>query len=735
LKTPARKHRQWLKCLLWSAVALSLLLPGGIPNPPKDVPGNAMQIPLALRELAQVENLETPAALKSFKQGVENYVDKRYGSALDCLPGEQEAKSTAVADYILLYRAKINLMMEHDKEALEGFRLLEKQYPDSPLIQDALLGQCQVLLKMQDASSALAVLNNPRLKKESSEALYYQARAFELAGEKEKAVQLYLQFYAGYPQAGFAELAQRNLLALSPAALKGRRSYSARLQRSENLLKANDARGARQLLLALGPIAAPDSASSQKRSLLLADAEYRLGRTAMALSHLRKVTAADPAMHAKALRLEGSCYRKSEREQALVAQQDKALKLYPRSPDTEELCYSVAAYFDVNRESAKAWKAYKVLYERFPKGRYAERSVWRLALFRYFEKDYGEAALGFWSYLQAFPNPASSGAAMYWMGRCYEMLGGSENARYLYRRVQTLANDSYFGLCARKAEASLMKSGNTEGTSVSGINFEQVLATCDALRLPAAFLPEPGRAVIPNIERARQLWSAGLPDMAISELRWASLRFPQDEKPLSYIMARIHASNDDYYRAISSLRGIFPDYISMPVAALPDEIWQLLFPVHYWDIISTQAAKSQLDPSLILGLIRQESAFNEKARSSADARGLMQILPATASKLARQARVPRYSARQLFQAETNIVLGTYYLASLVRQYGKIELALAAYNAGNTRVDLWLKEFGDVDMPEFVEKIPFGETRGYIKQVLSNQALYGLLTSSAAPGIR
>ena len=103
--------------------------------------------------------------------------------------------------------------------------------------------------------------------------------------------------------------------------------------------------------------------------------------------------------------------------------------------------------------------------------------------------------------------------------------------------------------------------------------------------------------------------------------------------------------------------------------------------------------------------------------------------------MARQARIPRYRAEKLFQAETNIVLGTDYLDFLMQRYGKTELALAAYNAGSTRVDLWLKEFGDVDMPEFVEKIPFSETRGYIKQVLSNQAFYGLLTSSAAPGTR
>jgi soluble lytic murein transglycosylase len=135
-----------------------------------------------------------------------------------------------------------------------------------------------------------------------------------------------------------------------------------------------------------------------------------------------------------------------------------------------------------------------------------------------------------------------------------------------------------------------------------------------------------------------------------------------------------------------------------------------------------------LDPNFILSVIRQESGFEEKARSKANALGLMQIMPATGKKLAKQAAIRRYTSKKLLQADTNITLGAKYLASLMQQYGKEELALAAYNAGNTRVDRWLKEFGNVDMVEFVEQIPFSETRGYVKQVLSNKSHYNLLTS-------
>lgn len=729
----AGNQRHWLKAKVWAAVAICFLLPGREWNIAKDGSGNAAQLPPALRAWTRVENLEGASpALKSFKLAVEDYLGSRYDSALSFLPGEQDAKATAVPDYILLYRSKIHLMAERDKEALEGYRLLEKQFPESPLLPDALLGQCQALLKLRDAQSALSVLDHPRFRK-NSESLYYRARALELSGEKEQAVKLYLQYYAEYPKAGYAALTQRNLLALAPSALQGKPGYTVRLQRAENLLKENEAGGARQILLSLGRVTAPDPTSSQKRRLLLGEAEYKLGRTATALTHLLKVTATEKAMHAKALRLEASCYRRSRKEQALIALRDKALKLYPTSPDTEEICYSVATYFDVNCEPAKAWQAYKILHENFPKGSHAERASWKLALFHYLQKEYREAASGFWRHLQTYPDPSSAAAAIYWLGRSYERLGGSENARYLYRRVQSLENHSYYGLYAREAEASLAQSGVAETVAVPGIVFEKVTALGDGLRLRPADLPEPGSAVLPALERARQLWLADLPDMAISELQWASRQSPQDRKPIAYAMAQIYAGDNGYYRAISTLRSVYPDYVNREVTQLPAEVWQLLFPMNHWDIVSVQADKNQLDPELIMGLIRQESSFNVNARSSANARGLMQILPSTGTGLARQAGIRGYTSAKLFQAETNIVLGTRYLASLMKRYGSIELALAAYNAGGTRVDTWLKELGNVDMPEFVENIPFSETRGYIRQVLSNRAIYRLLTSSAAPG--
>jgi soluble lytic murein transglycosylase len=443
----------------------------------------------------------------------------------------------------------------------------------------------------------------------------------------------------------------------------------------------------------------------------------------------------DPALHAKALYLEGICLRKLDRVPEFISLRDRILKLYPRSTEAEELCYSVATHFDVSYDPSRSRDAYSLLYAAFPKGRYAERALWKLALYPYFEKKYDEAALGFWKYLLAYPTPGSAGSAMYWMGRCYQKLGDVESARYMYQRTRALGNESYYGQRAREAEASIETTADNGPAVINDIDANQVVARCEAIQLPPMEFNEPDAASLRVIARARQLVSAGYPDLALTELRWGRSRHPESDAPLSFVMGRIYESKRDYDSAISSLKRAFPDYNSRPMRSLPSEIWDMLFPVQHWRSISEQASRLKIDPNLVLGLIRQESAFEENARSKANARGLMQVLPSTGKKLAKQARITRYNAKKLYQAETNIILGTRFFASSLQRYGKAELALAAYNAGDSRVERWLQEFGNVDMVEFVELIPFAETRGYVKQVLSNKVHYDLLTSSSTPAAR
>jgi soluble lytic murein transglycosylase len=666
-------------------------------------------------------------ALKALKRGVENCLNGQYTAGLEALPDDASAKDTALQDYILHYRAKANLMLERGDEALKNYRLVQARYPDSSLYQDAVIGECLAELKLRNPSAALATLRNPKLE-ENADTLYYQGRALEESGEQKKAMDVYLRVYCNYVNSKTASLAQERLLALSPRALAGTQNYKSLLTRADSLLGAGLNREAQALLLRLGKVPGPDRLSSERRSLLYADAEYRLGKAAPILPYVRKVTSADPALHARAIYLEAACYRRLNREDSFLKMRDRGLELYPKSPYSEQLLLAAAAHFDVSNEIEKAQEAYRELYERFPNGEYAERALWRLSLCSYVRKRHDEALQGFYKYLRAYPDPRNAIAAIYWIGRCYQSLGDTIHASYLLGRVLMLANHSYYGKCALEAEQTLKSSGSGGSRAYAGLNFDEVAKTVDGIGLSLAMVAEPSGAAASIVERARQLATADLPDLALSELRWGIRRLPVD-KALSYVMARIYEIKGDYYGVITTLRRAFPDCNDRPTNSLPEQIWELLFPVKHWNLISKQAVKNNVDPNLVLGIIRQESAFREEARSPADARGLMQVLPSTGRKVARQAGVTRYAVKRLYGAETNIVLGTHYLASLLRHYdGNEELALAAYDAGDTRVDRWMREFGTADMAEFVERIPFNETRSYIKQVLTNKAHYRFLTA-------
>jgi soluble lytic murein transglycosylase len=318
---------------------------------------------------------------------------------------------------------------------------------------------------------------------------------------------------------------------------------------------------------------------------------------------------------------------------------------------------------------------------------------------------------------------AAAAAAAYWLGRCYEKLDDPRTASRLYRNAAALANQSYYGQMAQQAADVLAPEGRGIRPVVSGADLSQALRVLEGIRVRPAAIAAPAGPAVLAIERARQLASAELFEEALAELRAASERYPE-EKAVPYVAARIHERQGDFGSVIAVLHRAFPDYSYLPPASLPRELREMLFPVPYHDLVRVHAATEELDPSLVFGLIRQESAFKESAHSRANARGLMQIVPATGRRLARQAGLRGYSTAKLYQAGTNIVLGTRHLASLLQMFGgRMELALAAYNAGEQRAQRWKMQFGDTDLALFVEQVPFMETRHYIRQVLTNREHY------------
>ncbi len=161
---------------------------------------------------------------------------------------------------------------------------------------------------------------------------------------------------------------------------------------------------------------------------------------------------------------------------------------------------------------------------------------------------------------------------------------------------------------------------------------------------------------------------------------------------------------------------------------------ELSFPLYYTDLIAREAYNRDLDPFLVLALIKQESAFVPDARSYLGARGLMQLMPETADDWARRLRMAPVEDEDLYEPDVNLRLGIPYLARLVDQFdGSIEKALAAYNAGATNVRRWERDLEDGRPETFIESIGFSETRTFVRTILNNYYRYRYLWSQRTEG--
>jgi soluble lytic murein transglycosylase len=170
--------------------------------------------------------------------------------------------------------------------------------------------------------------------------------------------------------------------------------------------------------------------------------------------------------------------------------------------------------------------------------------------------------------------------------------------------------------------------------------------------------------------------------------------------------------------------------LSGPISAERRGVWELAYPRAFRDeVVASAKAADELDPDLLQGLMREESALDAHALSWAGALGLCQLMPATAAEVAAQLKLKRPTTAALFEPELNLKLGGRYLADLlIRARGTKQFAVAAYNAGEGSVGRWRKENGDADLAEWVEQIPVQETRAYVKRVLRSYNTYKLLYS-------
>jgi soluble lytic murein transglycosylase len=238
-----------------------------------------------------------------------------------------------------------------------------------------------------------------------------------------------------------------------------------------------------------------------------------------------------------------------------------------------------------------------------------------------------------------------------------------------------------------------------------------------------------------RLDRSQLLKLAGLDDMAENELKFGASDDDEQTNIYAFELAKLVSARGAPDQALRFIKHYAPGYLYMPLDQAPVDFWELAFPLPVRAAIERHSRAQSLDPFLVAALIRQESEFNVKVVSYANAYGLMQLVPATGRELARHFGIRRLNTAQLLTADRNLQLGTYYFRKLLNSYdGEPEIALAAYNAGPSRANSW-RTWGPFREPaEFVETVPFHQTRGYIQIVLRNADVYRRLYAGKTPDV-
>ena len=233
--------------------------------------------------------------------------------------------------------------------------------------------------------------------------------------------------------------------------------------------------------------------------------------------------------------------------------------------------------------------------------------------------------------------------------------------------------------------------------------------------------PLPEVKPIPSEPLIRLLLANEMYDDGLAELRHAQRAWGNSAR-IDATIAWVYNRKGELRRAISLMRRTYPQFLTAGGQELPAEILQVIFPLVYWDSIRKYSAQHDLDPYLVAALVAQESTFDAGVRSSANAWGLMQLVPSTGRKLARSLGL-RFTMALLTNPEINLRMGTLYFSDLVSHFGGTYYALASYNAGDSRVTRWKSERPGLDEDEFIDDIPFPETQNYVKRILGTAEDY------------
>ncbi|HEY6944965.1 MAG TPA: transglycosylase SLT domain-containing protein [Candidatus Acidoferrum sp.] len=648
--------------------------------------------------------------------GYEDFSKSRMAQALGWLLKSQN--DALLREYALYWTAQAQLSLGRKADAYKVLQTLQHDYPNTALHEQLLQSLAPTAVQLGHPQEAIDALNAYAATSSRPELLIERARAYQAAHQLPRAAKDFQTIFYKYPLADEAKPAGAALTPLMHALGKeysypGVEMQEQRAQIFYDAHKWREARTEFEKLLTM----LKDPANPVRQRAQLRAAECRI-QPKGSPSLIASLKTPDLDVDAERLYALSQAYRTAKKETEMFNALNLLAQTYPVSKWNEDGLMAAGNYHWVELEREKAVEAYQRVLDSFPNGRHAFNCEWRIAWVAYLDHR-PDADDRLTNFLLKYPTSANAVDALYWLGRSAERAGNIPHARSFYTKAVDRFPETYFG---NAAAARLAKLGPGEENPAEFLE-----------KIPPAPALHPFDEAIPiaaeeRWERAQALRSIGFDSSAEQELKNAYFASPS---PRFLLEAAQAAFDQGHFGAgMTYARGAVPNVDARKFSDVPLPAWKALFPLPYEAALRREAAKNNFDPMFAAGLIRQESTFQPDAVSHKNAIGLMQVLPKTGRLLARQIKV-RYTKNKLFDPDYNIELGMVYIANLVQQFGSLEAAAAAYNAGEDRITAWKAERNYEEIPELVESIPFSETRDYVQIVLRNAQLYRMIYGQAS----
>ena len=671
------------------------------------IPPDPLELWLAPRE----ESRRGGPAVARFSAGVRLHAEERFKEALPLVTGVP--RSSPLADYATYYTGLTQARLSRLDQAEATLEALIARPLTGYLQEGARLAAGEIAEARGDHARAAEIYRtlagdrplNP------SDVLMRLARALEAAGDRAGAAAAWARVYYEHPLATEAATAAHELdrTASWPALAAGSPRYKSELARAERLFSARRYRDARDAFARLQPLAQGDD--RELVGIRIGAAEYALGR------HRTARKALEPYLRQSRRRAEAQFYyltatREIGHHEEFVRLSRELVAAFPKDDWAELTLNNLASHFIRVDEDARADAVFREMLERFPNGRHAPRAAWRAGWWAYKEARYDDTVRIFEQAAARFPRSDYRPPWLYWSARSHDRAGRKDAAHARLALVVVDYANSYYGRLASRL-----------------LTERRVALPPAPVRVAAAPSPPDLPPLPPTEGLVRALIAQELYADALNELQYARHTWG-DSAAIQATMGLVHSRMGELRRGINAIKRAYPQYMAAGGEDLPDEMLKVLFPVAHWDLIRRHAQARGLDPYLIAALVAQESTFDPAIRSSANAVGLMQVLPSTGRRYARKAGIRRFRNAMLTNPEINVRLGTTIFADKLKQFGSIHLTLASYNAGPSAVRRWIEERRDLalEQDEFIDDIPYPETQGYVKKILGTaddyRRLYG-----------